>query len=88
MRVELRRVADCPLAGQVRCALARAVRATRVRVVLEEVVGAFASPTLVVEGRDVTGASPMIGPACRLDLPTEAQIRHALTQWSRQGEPI
>lgn len=85
-RVELRRLADCPLAAQVRRALRKAVRATRTRVVLEEIVGPFASPTLVVDGRDVTGATPMPGPACRLDLPTDAQIRSALIQSSSREE--
>jgi hypothetical protein len=45
---------------------------------VEEPEGAFPSPTVLVEGVDVTGRSVTDRSACRLDLPTEAGILAAL----------
>jgi len=44
----------------------------------ELVEGAFASPSVMVDGEDVTGMSQRGGAGCRLDLPTDEQIRVAL----------
>ncbi|RZS43509.1 hypothetical protein EV193_102489 [Herbihabitans rhizosphaerae] len=42
--------------------------------------GAYPSPTVVIDGRDVvTGAPPATDACCRLDLPTHEQIHTALT---------
>ena len=41
--------------------------------------GAYASPTVLVDGTDVTGRPPAgLSAACRLDLPTRQQILEAL----------
>jgi len=41
--------------------------------------GEFASPTVLVDGRDVlTGRPPISMPSCRLDVPTASQILAAL----------
>jgi hypothetical protein len=43
--------------------------------------GEYPSPTLVVDGLDVTAGAPVSGePRCRFDLPTPAQIRKALSK--------
>jgi hypothetical protein len=73
-RIRLLSVPDCPLVGRVREMLA----AMGVAAEVEELVGAYPSPTLLVDGRDVTGREVGGGACCRLDLPTEAQIREAL----------
>jgi hypothetical protein len=46
--------------------------------VIEEVEGPYPSPTVLIEGVDVTGRSLGAGPACRLDLPTREQIVSAV----------
>jgi hypothetical protein len=59
-----------------------------VEVAFGEVVGLFASPTLLVEGTDVAGRSPGEHPACRLDVPTYQQLRAALSAYADpQAEP-
>jgi hypothetical protein len=45
---------------------------------VEDLEGPYPSPTLLIDGTDVTGKSSRDGPACRLDLPTEEQILAAL----------
>lgn len=78
--IELRHVPDCPLVDQVRdtlwCALARADLQANVN----ERVGDYPSPTLVINGHDVTGRPLEAHGCCRLDLPTESQILDALQQ--------
>lgn len=76
--VELRRLSDCPLAERVRATLNQVAAETGVTVSLVEVEGSFASPSLLVDGADVTGRGAEDGVACRLDLPTEEQVRAAL----------
>lgn len=82
--VELKRVAHCPHANQVRELVCRAAAACGMVVELDEFVGDYPSPTILVDGRDVTGRWPGEGASCRLDLPTEEQIRAALLR--RQPE--
>jgi hypothetical protein len=55
---------------------------------VQELEGAFASPTLLVDGVDVTGRPAVSEPSCRLDLPTREQILAAFnsTVTSRQPE--
>lgn len=76
--VQVRRVADCPHVDQVRELVRSAAAAAGAVVVIDELVGDYASPTVLVDGRDVTGRPPAEGASCRLDLPTEWQIRAAL----------
>jgi len=56
----------------------RAAAALVAQVHIEEVEGAFPSPSVVVGGSDVTGRSLRGGACCRLDLPTDDQLRDAL----------
>ena len=44
----------------------------------EEIEGPYPSPTLLIDGIDVTGRDPGTEPCCRLDLPTEEDILMAL----------
>ncbi len=79
-RVQILHVEGCPNVVRarevVRRALAEAGLSGSVRV--EEMVGDFASPTVLVDGEDVTGQTPAMHGSCRLDLPTEAQVTAAL----------
>jgi len=56
------------------------LRKTHIHVIVEELVGDYNSPTLLVNGFDVTG-QPLAAEgqaACRLDLPSEEQILAAI----------
>jgi hypothetical protein len=85
VRVQILQVPDCPLVGRVRETVRRALASSGVHAVIEEVTGAYASPTVLVDGADVTGRPAASGSACRLDLPTEQQIVAALRR--RHADP-
>ncbi len=76
--IELRYVPDCPLVGQVRATLRSALARAETVANVEERAGDYPSPTLVINGRDVTGHPLETHGCCRLDLPTESQILDAL----------
>ena len=76
--VQILQVPDCPLVGRVRETVRQALASTGVPVVIEELTGDYPSPTVLVDGVDVTGRPAGNGSACRLDLPTELQIVTAL----------
>jgi hypothetical protein len=84
IRVQLLHVPDCPLVDRVRATLRTGLTKTTVRVMIEEIEGDYPSPTLLIEGKDVTGRSPVSEPSCRLDLPTEEQVLAALSS-ARRG---
>jgi len=79
-RIELRWVPHCPNVDRVRQALYDVMAELEIGIdVVEERVGDYASPTVVVDGLDViTRKLPRPGAACRLDLPTRAQLIDAL----------
>ncbi len=80
VKVQLLSVPNCPLVKQVRSALEKCLAQTHVDAVVEELVGDYDSPTLLVNGFDVTGRprAPEGQMSCRLDLPSEEQILAAL----------
>lgn len=81
-RVLILHVPDCPLVERLRAEVESAlaeVAAPDVRLSLVE--GDYPSPTLLVDGMDVTTGAAVSGdPRCRLDLPTAEQIRDALAR--------
>jgi hypothetical protein len=78
MVVQILHVPECPLLPAAREAVHRAAAALGAKVDIEEVEGVFPSPSVVVGGSDVTGRSLSGGACCRLDLPTDDQLRDAL----------
>ncbi|MEB3024020.1 alkylmercury lyase [[Mycobacterium] crassicus] len=77
--VQLLSVPDCPHVEQARATLRQALADLAIAADVEELIGDYPSPTVVIDGRDVvTGAPPAPGACCRLDLPTAAQIAEAL----------
>jgi hypothetical protein len=85
MDVELLLAPDCPNAAAARAVLAVCLDRLGLDLRVSERVGAYPSPTVLVNGVDVmTGAcgAPPI-PACRLDLPTEARVLAALQRNGR-----
>lgn len=80
-RIQLLHVPDCPLVDRVRDTLRDCLHAAALAVDVEELEGSYPSPTLVIDGVDVTtGAAPVGQVCCRLDLPTSTQIMQALGQ--------
>jgi hypothetical protein len=78
IEVELLRVPGCPNAEVARRLLHASINELGVDARVVERVGAYASPTLLVEGSEVMGR-PTSGPAgCRLDLPTHDRVVAAL----------
>jgi hypothetical protein len=78
VRIQLLHVPDCPLVDRVRATLRTSLAKTTLRVTIDEIEGPYPSPTLLIDGHDVTGRIASPEPSCRLDLPTEEQIVAAL----------
>jgi hypothetical protein len=80
-RIVLLSVPGCPLRDRVRLVLEECLAEAGMTATIEEREGAYPSPTLLIEGLDVTSAELRIGPpCCRLDLPTRGQIHAALAR--------
>jgi hypothetical protein len=79
-RIQLLYVPDCPLVESARSTLKKSLTQTHVDAVVEELVGDYSSPTILIDGFDVTGRprEPANQASCRLDLPTQEQILVAL----------
>ncbi|HEX4213825.1 MAG TPA: alkylmercury lyase [Candidatus Dormibacteraeota bacterium] len=77
-RIEILHLPDCPLVDRVRESLHRVLSTASVRSEITEHVGNYPSPTLLVDGRDVTGRPLGEFGVCRLDLPSDEQILAAL----------
>ena len=88
IRVQLLHVADCPNLGELRRTVEQTIARLGVRAVIEEVEGPYPSPTLLVNGDDVTGRPVGSEPSCRLDTPTREQIIAAITRVAAKTEPI
>lgn len=78
-RVAILHVPDCPLLDRLLEETERCLTEIGADVPVELIEGDHPSPTLLVDGIDVTtGAPPSGEPRCRLDLPSREQIRAAL----------
>jgi hypothetical protein len=78
MRVELRAVPGCPNLDAARDLLRACLAEAGLPGAFVERIGDYPSPSVVVDGADVTGADPH-GPACCvLRLPTRSEILAAL----------
>ena len=87
VKVQLLAVPGCPLVGDLREVLRRSVAAAPFPVEIVELVGDFPSPTVLVDGDDVTGRLAGEGASCRLDVPSQAQIASALDAAGRSDPP-
>ena len=82
--VQLLHVPDCPLADRLRAVVRRCLDDAAISIPIEDREGPYPSPTLVVDGLDVTtGTEPAAYASCRLDLPSCTQILDALNGSSR-----
>ncbi|MGH8987681.1 MAG: alkylmercury lyase [Acidimicrobiales bacterium] len=89
VRIQILHVPDCPLVDGLRALVARCVAQSAASVIVEEIEGPYMSPTshmshmsptLLVNGQDVTGLQIVDAPSCRLVLPTGEQILAALAE--------
>jgi hypothetical protein len=71
-------VPDCPLVDRLRATVQSALKTVEIEANIEEMEGAFASPTLLVDGVEVSESSFHDGPSCRLELPTKGDVLAAL----------
>lgn len=80
MRVELLRSPGCRNADGTHAMLRNCLAECGVRDPILELVGPFASPTVLINGLDVVGEPPggHIRESCRLDLPTADHVRSAV----------
>jgi hypothetical protein len=76
--IEVRYFAGCPHAESARGLVRRCLENLGLEAPIEERDGDYPSPTILVDGVDVTGSPASLGRACRVDLPTEAQVTAAL----------
>ena len=79
MKVDLLLAPDCPNAATARAVLTRCLDLLGLAVPVRERVGDYPSPTILVDGVDVTQAcgAPAVR-ACRLDVPTTSRVLAAL----------
>jgi len=78
MTVEVLYFTGCPHAADALALVRRCVARLELAVEVGEKVGAFPSPSVRIDGRDVMGEPRTEGAACRLDLPTEDCVMAAL----------
>lgn len=77
--MQILHVADCPLLEQLQRRVHASITRAGLDVPVEVIEGLYPSPTLLINGAEVTGQPTSSDPCCRLDLPSEAQIVVALT---------
>lgn len=78
IRIELLYTPDCPHVDSARLLVRACLAELGVRATIDEQTGAYPSPTVRVNGRDVMGAPTGAGDLCRLDLPTHDRVVAAL----------
>jgi hypothetical protein len=78
MKIELLSVPDCPHVDATRKLLRSCLHELQVEVPVEEKVGAFPSPTILIDGVDVMKNPGVSGAMCRLDVPTHDRLLEAL----------
>ncbi len=83
MKIELFHVADCHNVDAARRLLQQCTKELGISEQIIEREGDYPSPSIVVDGVDVTGRPDLVGAMCRLDLPTRDRVLRAL----RHGRP-
>jgi hypothetical protein len=78
MRIELLSVHGCPHLHSTREMLRECLAELGLNVAVEERIGDYASPSVVVNGADVMGRDDVTGAMCRLDVPNRDRVLAAL----------
>jgi len=81
--VQLFYLPGCPHAEPARVLLRSCLARLGLEVSIEEKVGDYPSPTIMIHGVDVMGSSGFSGQACRIDVPTEEKVMAALQKIRR-----
>jgi hypothetical protein len=76
--IQLFYLPGCPHAEPARSLLRSCLARLSLDVRVEENVGDYPSPTILVDGVDVMGSTEFSGQACRVDVPTEERLMAAL----------
>lgn len=80
-RIQILQVPDCPLVENVVRLVEDCLARSGDTGVPDLRIGSYPSPTLLIDGLDVTTGEPVAGSArCRLDLPTMEQVLAALAR--------
>lgn len=85
MIVELRAVPDCPNLNATRDLLHACFAEAGFPVEVVERIGEYPSPSILIDGRDVTGVDPLGAAGCVVRPPTAEQIRAALRTAATMG---
>ena len=87
--IQILYVDGCPNLDQVREMVSRCLAMTGLSgsVKVEEIVGEFPSPTVLVDGIDITGGELPPQSSCRVEVATEAQLIAALQNRRPQVDP-
>jgi CO dehydrogenase/acetyl-CoA synthase alpha subunit len=78
LRIEFLYFVGCPHAATARLMVETCLKRLGLELPIDDKEGDYPSPTILIDGEDVTGAAPASGRTCRLDVPTEAQVLSAL----------
>jgi hypothetical protein len=88
MRIELLYVPGCANVERARHTLRSCLAELGIRARVEERIGDFPSPSVVVDGRDVMGRTALTGAACRLGAPTRERVLAALRAGLRRADGV
>ena len=88
VHIVILQVPHCPLGDQVRATVNASMTTARIDATIEKTEGVFASPTLLIDGVEVIGATFHDTPSCRLDLPREENVLVALGAFSPQEHAV
>lgn len=83
VRIQLLHVQGCPNVDELCLRVKDITSRLGVSAVIDEIEALYPSPTLTVNGVDVTGNRVGSHPSCRLDLPTQDQIAAAISRAAR-----
>jgi hypothetical protein len=78
LKIELLHVSGCAHVEDARRLLRSSLTELGLDEQVEEKQGAYPSPTILVDGRDVMGRPEATGASCRLDVPTRERLLAAL----------
>lgn len=81
-------VPDCPSLSRVRAELQAALDHLGATAVVEEIEGAFSSPTVLIDGAEIDGYALGSDAACRISLPNPVEIKDAIlaaSAWHAQS---
>jgi hypothetical protein len=88
-KIQILKVPGCPNVAEVRALVEEVLGDAGVLADIEELEGPYPSPSVLVDGIDVTGRAAGAQASCRLDLPTRKQVLMALNapRGNAQGGP-